>query len=148
MAPANLLKKRLWHLYFPVNFANFNFHHWTNEITNKYTWFPHKIFVLQKVKGKECCCFRCAICHTSWSFLNQTRRAFFCSSPMFHVCAEACTCNRMPRMPKPVSSITFPLLFFSIASNSPYLYSWNSLGKGGGVEFLKFSKMRGFRFFP
>ena len=21
--PANLLKKRLWHLYFPVNFANF-----------------------------------------------------------------------------------------------------------------------------
>ena len=22
-APANLLKKRLWHLYFPVNFANF-----------------------------------------------------------------------------------------------------------------------------
>ena len=22
--PANLLKKRLWHLYFPVNFANFN----------------------------------------------------------------------------------------------------------------------------
>ena len=23
VAPANLLKKRLWHLYFPVNFANF-----------------------------------------------------------------------------------------------------------------------------
>ena len=22
-APANVLKKRLWHLYFPVNFANF-----------------------------------------------------------------------------------------------------------------------------
>ena len=22
-APANLLKKRLWHLYFPVNFENF-----------------------------------------------------------------------------------------------------------------------------
>ena len=22
-APANLLKKRIWHLYFPVNFANF-----------------------------------------------------------------------------------------------------------------------------
>ena len=22
-APANLLKKRLWHLHFPVNFANF-----------------------------------------------------------------------------------------------------------------------------
>ena len=22
-APANLLKKRLWHLYFPVNFSNF-----------------------------------------------------------------------------------------------------------------------------
>ena len=22
-APTNLLKKRLWHLYFPVNFANF-----------------------------------------------------------------------------------------------------------------------------
>ena len=23
VVPANLLKKRLWHLYFPVNFANF-----------------------------------------------------------------------------------------------------------------------------
>ena len=25
-----------------------SFHHWTNQITYKYTWFPHKIFVLYR----------------------------------------------------------------------------------------------------
>ena len=29
------------------------------------------------MKDKEHCCFRRAICHTPWSFLNQTRRVFF-----------------------------------------------------------------------
>ena len=36
-----------------------------------------------------------------WSFLNQTRHAFFCMSPMFQACIEVCTCNRTPHMPKP-----------------------------------------------
>ena len=54
------------------------------------------------MKDKERCCFKRAICRSSWSFLNQTRRAFFCLSPMFQACAEACACDRTPHMSKPV----------------------------------------------
>ena len=40
-------------------------------------------------------------CHLPLSFFNQTRHAFFSTSLMFQACAEACTCDRTPYMPKP-----------------------------------------------
>ena len=54
-----------------------------------------------EVKYKERFCFRRAICRTPRSFINQTRRAFCCTSPMFQSCAEASACDRTPHMPKP-----------------------------------------------
>ena len=46
---------------------------------------------LQKVKDKEPCCFRGVICRTPWSFLNQTRHAFFACLQCFrHVQRRAC----------------------------------------------------------
>ena len=57
------IKKEILALCFPVNFLNFKntilyrtlpvaasgkFHHWINEITNKYTWFSRKILVFHR----------------------------------------------------------------------------------------------------
>ena len=50
------------------------FHHWTNEITNKYIWYSCKMFVLyRKWKIKNIVVFS----RTPWSLFNQTRHAFF-----------------------------------------------------------------------
>ena len=70
------------------------------------------------MKDKERCCFRRVICRTSWIFPNQTRSAFFCTSPMFQTCAEACACDRTPHMPKPVDS-TYAWNIFSILDVKP-----------------------------
>ena len=45
------------------------------------------------MKDKKRCCFRRAICRTPWSFLSQTRRAFFARLCFRHVqrCAHAIT---------------------------------------------------------
>ena len=54
----------------------YNFHHWTNEIKNKSTWFSCMIFVFYrkwKIKNTH---FRCEICCKPWSSLNQTRCVF------------------------------------------------------------------------
>ena len=61
----------------------YNFHQWPNEIKNKHTWFSRKIFVFYRKWRIKNSFFRCAICLTPWSFLNQTPRAFSAHLLMF-----------------------------------------------------------------
>ena len=124
--PANLFKKWLWHLDFPVNFANFKntflyraaptaasdntiFTTEPMKWINTHDFLVRSLCFAESEDKERCYLFRRAICRTSWSFLSQTRHAFFCTSPMF----QACACDQTPHMLKPDGDILPAVFIFT-----------------------------------
>ena len=51
--PATLLKKRLWHRYFPVNFANFQEHFFYKAVASVYIYFTLFLLFLLKTFSRQ-----------------------------------------------------------------------------------------------